>query len=291
MKTNYSEQFGFYSMNVFFYHGKPAEKQWIYDVGYDDFHKVAPLTVPRVQNKYTIHYVLSGSGTLHFGPQSHAVSRGGGFVVPPGVSFCYYPDRGNEWQYVWFGLSMETSFLLERAGFSQDNPVYRLEKRKEAVEEALLASIFPRPADTPGDYLKAEGAFLTLLGCILENCPCGEEDRTRQTKTTVAQEVFRLIQINYDNPELSVQMLADIVHVSHSYLCKLYPAAYGMTVREAIIRRRMAEAERLLLSGDLDLVKDIAYRVGYEDDVHFSKEFRRLHGVSATEYRKNNQLP
>jgi two-component system response regulator YesN len=58
-----------------------------------------------------------------------------------------------------------------------------------------------------------------------------------------------------------------------------------MTCNDFIARWRMLEARRLLDRGDL-LVKQVAYRVGFEDPNYFSRRFKGVVGISPSRYRK-----
>lgn len=58
----------------------------------------------------------------------------------------------------------------------------------------------------------------------------------------------------------------------------------GLTFRTLLEQTRM-EVARALLKGDDCKVIDVAFEVGYEDPTHFSRAFRRSHGLSPTEFR------
>ena len=55
---------------------------------------------------------------------------------------------------------------------------------------------------------------------------------------------------------------------------------------EYITHRRVARAE-ILLAGSSMTVKDIAYSVGYSDQMYFSRVFKKFTGSSPTQYREN----
>jgi AraC-like DNA-binding protein len=69
--------------------------------------------------------------------------------------------------------------------------------------------------------------------------------------------------------------------------CRKFRAITGMTCSEFIARWRMLEARRLLEREDL-LVKEVAYRVGFEDANYFSRKFKSVVGTSPTRYRSGS---
>ena len=94
------------------------------------------------------------------------------------------------------------------------------------------------------------------------------------------------------DPDLAPCIVARHVGLDPWQFCRKFKMVTGMTCSEYISRKRMYEARRLLTSRNL-LVKEIAYRVGFEDANYFSRRFKRVVGTSPTVYRKakahNNQ--
>lgn len=264
------------SFGQFFSHREQA----IMDIGYDDFTVVKPLLVHRFQAHCTLHFVLSGEGRLELGERVYALSSGQVFFSPPGVSFRYYPVPGKEWSYIWFGVSGVGEYWLRECGFSADAPV-RAVQTEEVTAERLLRMIAECRDDTVVNYLRAKAAFFDLLADLVP--PRTVRTALPPPHSAVTDAILSLIETNYSNPALTVEMLCRIVHVSHPYVCKLFHRETGRTVKGAIIERRMTEARRLLREGAR--VSDVAEAVGYGDAIHFSKEFHRRHDISPLAYR------
>ena len=267
---------GAHSVHLFFSQADRA----IIDVGYDDFHYVAPLLIPRYQEHNTLHFVLTGCGTLEIEGQAFAAAAGDFFSVPSGVSFRYFPTEGEEWSYVWFGLAGESVEWLRRAGFSPTRPIRRA-KDRQTVTARLSEMLLSCREDRTADYLYAKSVFLSLMAELTALHPTEErrpKDTPPTTHDTVTGVIRSLIDANYRNPALTVEMLCRIVHLSHPYVCKIFRRTAGHTVKAEIIERRMREARRLLSLGRR--VKEVAEEVGYTDAAHFSKEFHRLYGYA-----------
>jgi AraC-like DNA-binding protein len=90
----------------------------------------------------------------------------------------------------------------------------------------------------------------------------------------------------YD-PELTPSAVASHVGLDPWQFCRRFKTATGMTCNEFIAEKRMHEAMRLLARDDL-LIKEVAYRVGFEDANYFSRRFKRVVGKSPTSYRRGN---
>jgi AraC family transcriptional regulator, transcriptional activator of pobA len=66
-------------------------------------------------------------------------------------------------------------------------------------------------------------------------------------------------------------------------------AETGQTVGQWIVALRMAEARRRLRETD-ERVDIVGERVGYPDPSHFSRVFRRVHGLSPTAFRRDGMV-
>lgn len=88
---------------------------------------------------------------------------------------------------------------------------------------------------------------------------------------------------------LSPTELAQVFGVSESHLYAVFRRQAGCSPAAFVKRRRIATAGQLLETTELGL-KEIAGRVGFANPYHLSREFRRIHGLSPREYRRQNRL-
>lgn len=81
-----------------------------------------------------------------------------------------------------------------------------------------------------------------------------------------------------------VQDYAAAVHVTPKHLSQTVKQLTGKTAKEVIQDRLVLEAQRLLLHTDLS-IKEIAYRTGFEEPLHFSSFFKKQAGMAPTKFR------
>ena len=88
-------------------------------------------------------------------------------------------------------------------------------------------------------------------------------------------------------PSLTLGDLARLVRVSPHHLSQVLNDAAGTSFHEYLARHRIEEAKRLLSGPDRDAlrIEDIAERVGYNSKSSFNTTFRRLTGVTPSQYR------
>ena len=83
---------------------------------------------------------------------------------------------------------------------------------------------------------------------------------------------------------VTVGYYANEIGASEKKLNEIVRAFAGITVGEAIERRRILEAKRLLRLSPHSL-KEVAHAVGFEDHSYFTKVFRKQTGHTPTDYR------
>ena len=91
---------------------------------------------------------------------------------------------------------------------------------------------------------------------------------------------------------ISNARLAEIAHISESYLRRLFLASLGETPRQYLIRRRLDLAKRLLSESHLS-VAQVAERCGFSSVYHFCRSFKSATGQTPLGYSKryeNNRL-
>lgn len=89
--------------------------------------------------------------------------------------------------------------------------------------------------------------------------------------------------------DFNLEQAAARSFISSAYLRRIFKAELGMSPKKYVIEQRINYA-RTLLSTGYYTVSEVADMCAYEDAKHFSSEFKRICGVSPSEYRYNFKL-
>jgi two-component system response regulator YesN len=84
--------------------------------------------------------------------------------------------------------------------------------------------------------------------------------------------------------ELSMEQAADYVNLNPFYFSKLFKKHVGETFIDYLTRLRINKAKDLISREELSL-KEVCYEVGYNDPNYFSRVFKKVTGISPSEYR------
>lgn len=98
-----------------------------------------------------------------------------------------------------------------------------------------------------------------------------------------AERLEEYIQSNL-NKRLTLSGLAELIDRSTSFLSHNFPLEFGMPLKEYIRKQRMERAAKLLRDGKS--IKETASALGYYDEFHFSKEFKRFRGESPSRFKR-----
>jgi two-component system response regulator YesN len=84
--------------------------------------------------------------------------------------------------------------------------------------------------------------------------------------------------------EISLDDAAAFVKISSFYLSKLFKKELGENFIDYLTGIRIRKAKEIL-SNPRNTVKDVCYRVGYRDPNYFSRVFKKISGMTPTEYQ------
>lgn len=98
-------------------------------------------------------------------------------------------------------------------------------------------------------------------------------------------QIKEYIHKNYASPSLSVPDVSEYVHLSSSYVCTIFKNETGQTLNQYLTDYRIKMSKQFL-SDPRYKIADISSKVGYSDGNYYSKTFKKLVGLSPSEYRE-----
>jgi AraC-like DNA-binding protein len=177
--------------------------------------------------------------------------------------------------------------ILTRLGL---NPVLALSPADLAALDQvadLLEAEVARPAGLDRDVALEHVLALVLLRvdrirrAAAESPAAREEQRIYQDFVALLERDFAI--------QHGVAHYADTLGIDPVRLSAILTRILGITTKRAIDERLVLEAKRLLRHTSLPL-KTVAGELGYADQFHLSKVFKRLTGVSPHDYRHPEKL-
>jgi AraC family transcriptional regulator len=84
---------------------------------------------------------------------------------------------------------------------------------------------------------------------------------------------------------LTLEQLAAIVHLSPYHFARQFKAATGLPPHQYVLTRRVERAQHLLRADSEIGLAEVALRLGFPDQSHFSLHFKRIVGVTPRQFR------
>ncbi|MBT2654603.1 response regulator [Bacillus sp. ISL-18] len=104
-------------------------------------------------------------------------------------------------------------------------------------------------------------------------------------KHTLVDKAIDFIRENYHVANLSLQTVAEEVHVSSAYLSNLFKVEKGYNFGDFLLETRMKKSMELFQKTDLKTY-EVAEKVGYSNPQYFSSSFKKYTGYTPVEFKK-----
>ena len=93
------------------------------------------------------------------------------------------------------------------------------------------------------------------------------------------------IQVHYANPDLSLNLIADIFLLSAQYLSKNFKEYNGTGAQDFIVRTRIDNAKKLIRQNESLSVAQVACETGFGNSQTFIRVFKRTEGITPGQFR------
>ncbi len=246
---------------------------------------------PAARNHYLFHYCLSGTGTLYADNSkgetiTYQIRSGQGFMLFPGQICTYVADRDLPWEYAWLEFDgLRAKETVELAGLSPDNPVYKVRSKDiaETMRDEMLYIIEHRE-ESPFHLI---GHLYLFIDSFIRASGAMKISHGSSLRDFYVKEAFSYIEQNFQNA-ITVENIAAVCGLNRSYFGKIFHEATGKSPQQFLISYRMTKAAELLKLTDMS-VADTGNAVGYPNQLHFSRAFKSVYGVSPREWRNENR--
>ena len=262
----------------------------MYQFGYeqcDPGHSFGPAT----RNHYLFHYVLSGTGTLMANnskgeTRTYSVKSGQGFMIFPGQINTYIADEQLPWKYMWIEFDgLRVKEALGVTDLCKDAPVYHShskELREKLADEMLY--IVNHPQESSFHLI---GHLYLFLDYLLQSAKSTKLVSSGRMSDYYIKEAINYIEQNFQN-NISIEDIAAVCGINRSYFGKIFRNSIGRSPQEFLMNYRMVKATELLKLTSLSIA-DVGSAVGYENQLHFSRAFKNIYGVSPREWKNQNK--
>jgi len=242
---------------------------------------------PAGMKGYVLHLTQRGEGCITLGDNKFICRAGDMLLFPPGVIHHYGRDfASKEWYHQWVYFHprvywkawLEWETVLPKIGF------FRPDEQHQAHFSYLFSQLITT-ANEEQDCYRELMASNFLEQILLKRMSLLTAEKSQ---ILLDQRIVNACQYISNNllkeKKLNIAAVADYVCLSPSRLFHLFRQQMGMTMLQWRDEQRMTLAKELLLTTQLSIA-NVAYHVGFDDQLYFSRVFKKYSGVSPVQYR------
>jgi len=137
------------------------------------------------------------------------------------------------------------------------------------------------------DFLKIEDP-VELKACCKKRIEyvsqCIKSIREKRINNRLILKAIEYIKQNYKN-KITLEDVANELNISPHYFSKLFKDEVGETFIDYLTSLRIQKSKELLAENQLS-GKEICFEIGYGDPNYFSRNFKRIVGITPTEYKE-----
>ncbi len=251
---------------------------------------------------YELVVIISGKGTHFTQTNAFPLYPGNVFVITPGLEHGYRDVENLRLYNILFDEKLFEHSLFDIRNMSGYHAMVRLEPnfRNEnglstlmQLTPSQLAEIMPLlekmqvECDAIESDIGAQSiafAYMIQLLVTLFRIYCEHRRKDNLTILHIA-DALSYLEANLDR-KVSTKELMGITNMSASTLNRHFQNATGLSPVEFHIQRRIGKACRLIRTSNLT-IGEIAEITGFDDGNYFSRQFRKVMGMSPLQYRKN----
>lgn len=245
---------------------------------------VLPTWRPRGRLDFQLIYIVSGKAHFHFDNKEEIVTAGHMVLYHPKEpqKYEYYGDEQTEVYWVHF-TGGDVTNILRSYGLTDDKKIFYCGSGLEY--QGIFRNMIYELQMCKENYAAMLEMYLRQLFIMLQRYFISS---LKNDNIHVVEEIDKAT--SYFNEHYSenicIEKYAENNHVSVSWFIRNFKHCTGFTPMQYILSKRIYNAEVLLQNPTYN-VTEIARIVGYDNPLYFSRIFKKVKGLSPSEYRKN----
>jgi len=203
-------------------------------------------------------------------------------VVKPGTLLFFehskvrrYNCIGDDWDFWWFEFTSNGGL-----GFPL-NELIILKALEDELENCKTCLELLRKNNTASNRVASATFSLILSKWMLSF----EYNKNYNPHRESIEKILDYLNVNLDS-NLSIKQMANMAGLCERRFRQVFEIVTGLSPKKYVELLRMRTAEGLLKHTHIS-INEISITLGYASQFHFSKAFKKVYGISPSQYRKN----
>jgi AraC-like DNA-binding protein len=233
---------------------------------------------------------VTGAGFVQCGERVFAATAGQLAWIDGRQSHAHWADPHQPWELLWLRIDGRPSRLFADALGVREAPLFGLQDDIRTCFSPIFALLRERPLSLDAALHAAVTALIArLFDSRQPEMPSGEPHLPEAQGDRRLQAVLARLRLDHRRA-WTVDELARLAGLSVPHFFRRFRKATGSSPIDWLRRERVNQAKRRLSESE-DRIRDIALELGYGDPFYFSRDFKKLVGLSPRHYRIQERMP
>jgi AraC-like DNA-binding protein len=259
----------------------------LYICNVDDTHTRLPRTMHMHDDIMEIIFVKEGKGSHLIGDRKYKTNKGDILIYNNGVLHDEYGNGDSDANMSVFccGITDVKLAGLPRNHLISKEQSYVLHSGEYASNiESLLEMMYSQISQEKHGAEEICSYLLRALITLILQIPQENFVLSKSEESVLLCDIKSYIDKHYQE-DINLKSLSQRFHISTYYLVHVFKKSTGFSPIQYIIRRRIGEAQSLLINTN-DSITKIAGMVGYDNTSYFATLFSKTVGMSPKKYRQ-----
>ena len=241
-------------------------------------------------NSFELYYLVKGKRNYVINDEYYSLIKGDMVLIKPGI---LHKASGGAYDRILINFTpnyLNTYFSPKAISvllkcFDKEFFTIPFEQRNKVVSliEKISVLLDEEKEELTFVYV---AELLNLLCEITNQLPASEKNR--MDDESLIEKILHYINKSYADIE-NISQISDKFFITKYHLCRIFKDATNTSVIEYLNRIKVKKACSLLEESEKSIL-EISLLCGFNSSVYFCKIFKKLMGITPTEYRKNREL-
>ncbi len=228
--------------------------------------------------------IIRTQGLFQIAGKQYQVTPGSALILSPGTPYSYSnPDGEYVDDWLHFTTTNEDAFHSMLPFMNIPFVLSNTESYTTLVHQIMLEHAY---TPQPYSFENIDALFRVLINHLLVH----QQNASQPTAISPYKSQLQALRLELQNNFLNTPDIRDSaasIGISESYFQHLYTELFGISYQQDVIHFRIEYAKNLLLTTVLT-VEEIAELCGYNNEIHFYRQFKKIAGQTPAKFRKNH---
>lgn len=238
------------------------------------------------RHKHTDNLVIfcfDGKGQFSTPTGQGTIKKGDVLFLPKGVEHQYKSSNNDPWSIYWVHIEGHLfEQFMDFIGVNNSNLILNISNQAAFIDEFEQLLSTRNKSYQLSSFILASNIIKKMFALFTVNSPSKLEQSKQDFNLS---KVTSFMEENISQ-KINLQEIADSLKLSKFYFAKKFLQHTGVSPIRYFLELKIKHACKLLDESNIS-VKDVALKIGYDDPYYFSRLFKKIMGLSPTQYRQS----